>query len=308
MAADPKVSVVIGTRNRRASLAEAVDSVRIQHGVRWELIVVDDASCDDTWAYLSGLRAADDTTTLRQASHGERSCARNRGLDEARGRYVMFLDDDDTLHKDALVTLANALDKHANVVAAIGAREDWFPNQGYRRRDVHPWRTKVRDCFDDMLFGYCPCTGQNLFRTDVIRSVGGFCPGLDQGEDRDLWLRVARRGPVVFCPQTTVTYRIRPEKVRPADVRWRREKVARRAIRALPRSEWRHAVRLRRCTAFFDAAQDEVNYGRPYLAAVEIAKAVHLAPSFVLSPLIATWIARRLLGRLYHRYLGHQPP
>jgi glycosyltransferase involved in cell wall biosynthesis len=304
MPASPQVSVVIPTRNRRVLLAEAVASVQRQRGVTWELIIVDDASTDDTGAYLAGLG---DVVTLRQATHGERSRARNRGLGAARGQYVMFLDDDDTLHEDALVTLATALDQHASAVAAVGAREDWFVDQGYRRRDIHPWRTQVRYFFDEFLFGFCSCSGQNLYRTDVVRSIGGYDEGLVPVEDRDLWLRVARRGPIVLCPRTTMTYRILPGSRLPADIRQRRERVARRAIRALPRSKWRRALRLRRCTALFDAAQDEVNYGRPYLAVLKVAEAAHLAPRLILSPLIATWIARRLLGRVYHRYIGHQP-
>ena len=51
----PEVSIVIATRNRRTMLADAVNSVQAQAGVDWELIVVDDASTDDAWDFLSGL-------------------------------------------------------------------------------------------------------------------------------------------------------------------------------------------------------------------------------------------------------------
>jgi glycosyltransferase involved in cell wall biosynthesis len=303
MTAASKVSVVITTRNRRALLAEAVASVQGQRGVSWELIIVDDASTDDTEAYVSGLT---DVVAIRQATHGERSRARNRGLDAARGQYVMFLDDDDTLHEEALLTLARALDQHASAVAAVGARQDWFVDESYRRRDIHPWRTQVRYLFDEFLFGFCSCSGQNLYRADVLRAVGGYDEDLERVEDRDLWLRVSRRGPIVLCPQTTMTYRILPGHRLPPDIRQRRERVARRAIRALPRSQWRYALRLRRCTALIDGAEDEVMFGRPYLAAPKVARAAYLAPRLILSPLIATWIARRLLGRAYHRYLGRR--
>jgi GT2 family glycosyltransferase len=255
MTAASKVSVVITTRNRRALLAEAVASVQGQRGVSWELIIVDDASTDDTEAYVSGLT---DVVAIRQATHGERS------------------------------------------------RQDWFVDESHRRRDIHPWRTQVRYLFDEFLFGFCSCSGQNLYRADVLRAVGGYDEDLERVEDRDLWLRVSRRGPIVLCPQTTMTYRILPGHRLPPDIRQRRERVARRAIRALPRSQWRYALRLRRCTALIDGAEDEVMFGRPYLAAPKVARAAYLAPRLILSPLIATWIARRLLGRAYHRYLGRR--
>jgi len=99
-----EVSVVIATRNRSALLAEAVRSVLAQTGVRWELLVVDDASTDGTWAYLEALRGPS-VRGLRLEIHGERSAARNLGLAEARAPYVMFLDDDDLLRKGALQVL-----------------------------------------------------------------------------------------------------------------------------------------------------------------------------------------------------------
>ena len=77
----PVVSVVVCTRNRRAWLAEAVDSVRQQRGLAWELIIVDDASTDETWTYLQSLATKHELAVriFRQTQHGERSAARNRG-------------------------------------------------------------------------------------------------------------------------------------------------------------------------------------------------------------------------------------
>src|SRR5438876_3252 len=95
------VSVVIATRNRRALLAEAIATVFDQTFADWELLVVDDCSSDDTPRYLAGL---DDTRIriFRQTVPLERSAARNRGLREARGKFIMFLDDDDLLRPAAL--------------------------------------------------------------------------------------------------------------------------------------------------------------------------------------------------------------
>ena len=115
----PEISVVIPTSNRRAMLAEAINSVQAQTNARWELIVVDDASTDDTWSFLSGLR---DTRIrcFRQEKKYERSAARNLGLANARSEFIMFLDDDDLLWPGTLSVLKGALEKHPDTVAAMG--------------------------------------------------------------------------------------------------------------------------------------------------------------------------------------------
>jgi len=295
----PLVTVVIATHNRRPLLEEAVASVKGQVGVVWELIIVDDASTDDTSAYTSTLTWA---RTIRLPEPGERSRARNRGLAEARGQYVMFLDDDDLLHPGALAVLCSALDQHPRAIAAVGAREDWVMAEGYRGRDIHPLREEVRPMFDELLYGWSAVSGQNLYRSHRVRDIGGYDVGLAGLEDRDLWLRLARRGPLVLCPQTVMTYRIAPGQSRPADIRQQREAVARRAIRALPRHARRAALILRRCRSLVDNAEDDVVAGLPWQAARKLVQATVLAPRIMLSTLIAPSVARHILGRAYRRY------
>src|SRR5580658_1881005 len=96
-----EISVIIPTRNRLAYLKEAVASVLAQDHRDREVVVVDDASEDGTWAWLSSLTDPD-VRVLRMEQHGERSAARNLGLNYAQGKYVLFLDHDDLLAPSAL--------------------------------------------------------------------------------------------------------------------------------------------------------------------------------------------------------------
>jgi glycosyltransferase involved in cell wall biosynthesis len=90
------VSVVIPTRNRPALLREAVASVLEQTRPVEQIIVVDDAS--DTPDWLPGIQnLASSIEIVRQPRHGGVSAARNAGLNRARGKYLVFLDDDDLL-------------------------------------------------------------------------------------------------------------------------------------------------------------------------------------------------------------------
>ena len=82
--ASPEVTVVIGTRNRRAWLEQCIASVRAQTGASWEMLVVDDLSTDGTREWLQGQNDSPLRVVLLKA-HGERSKARNEGLAHARG-------------------------------------------------------------------------------------------------------------------------------------------------------------------------------------------------------------------------------
>src|SRR5437016_4741289 len=98
------VSVVITTFNRSALVGRAIRSVMDQDYPGWELIVVDDASIDDTQAVVSNFFPH--LRYLKQESNSGVCAARNRALREASRPWVLFLDDDDTLAPDALSRVA----------------------------------------------------------------------------------------------------------------------------------------------------------------------------------------------------------
>ena len=106
----PQVSVIVPTRNRAETLRCAVRSVLAESEVSLELIVVDDASTDDTIDWLSRLK--DDRLRLVARNHpGGAADARNCGMSSARGRFVAFLDSDDSWHPAKLQVQLRALDR-----------------------------------------------------------------------------------------------------------------------------------------------------------------------------------------------------
>lgn len=276
------ITVVIATRNRRALLAETIATVIDQTFQDWELLVVDDGSTDDTPDYLAGLRHPR-IRVLRQNQHQERSAARNRGLAEARGVFIMFLDDDDLLRPTALANLSAALRADPGAVAA-SAPCRFLQVNGDTVKVYWPAKACSRVIWRELLFGWWANSGQNLFRTSVIREVGGF-PNLIACEDRKLWLTVARRGRVCLIPQVEMEYRQHAGQSKPANIDEIRRGVWREFIEALPPAQQAEARSIRRAAEF--AAQSEMaRCEDQWLRAVRCQLAAFLvAPGLVFSPL-----------------------
>lgn len=100
-----KLSIIIPAYNAEAYLPQCLDSILAQEHRGCEVIVVDDGSTDGTAALLEHYP---DVKVIHQENRGM-STARNRGLDEARGEYILFVDSDDLLTEGALATLASEL-------------------------------------------------------------------------------------------------------------------------------------------------------------------------------------------------------
>jgi glycosyltransferase involved in cell wall biosynthesis len=98
----PLVSVIIPVFNRAGCLQRAVASVAEQTFTDWEIVVVDDCSTDNSVEVALNLGLADKLRVVRHAVNQGPSAARNSGIREARGRYVSFLDSDDSWHPEKL--------------------------------------------------------------------------------------------------------------------------------------------------------------------------------------------------------------
>src|SRR5262245_50974266 len=114
----PEVSVVIPTFNAARFLCQAIDSVLSQTTRDYELLVVDDGSTDTTATIMQ--RYSGSLRYIRQ-SNGGVAAARNRGILESVGRYVAFLDADDTWHPKKLERQFAALAEHPQARACYTA-------------------------------------------------------------------------------------------------------------------------------------------------------------------------------------------
>ncbi|HWT03640.1 MAG TPA: glycosyltransferase family A protein [Pyrinomonadaceae bacterium] len=111
----PLFTVVIPTYNRAGFIVETINSVLAQTDADFEVVVVDDGSTDDTQNVVRrDFGQLEKVRYVRQAN-AERGAARNRGIREARGRFVIFLDSDDFMRPDHLSTLREIIEERPGV-------------------------------------------------------------------------------------------------------------------------------------------------------------------------------------------------
>ena len=187
----PEVSVVVVTRNQAATLPETLRSLRAQTLApdRWELIVIDDGSTDETAEILR--REAGGARVVRQETQGlPAGC--NTGLRLARGRYFTRIDSDDVAEPDWLETLFRALEADPLAVCAVPDR---------REGDGAVWRAVRAET--ENLYSLIACG--TLFRARDLRAIGGFRPLY--WEEYDLYLRLRSQGRFLHVERPLYGYR-----------------------------------------------------------------------------------------------------
>lgn len=200
----PLVSVVIPARDAVAFIASAVASALAQTYRPLEVVVVDDGSSDDTARVADSFGAP--VRCLRQPALGV-STARNRGVADAGGSFVAFLDADDEWDPRKLEVQVPRLLARSDAVASFCAADRVDERSGAVTR-VAP--RGGSDMVEALVLGSTLVGPPSVavVRRDAFGRVGGFDPSIAQGEDWDLWLRLAELGPFDLLEEPLVRYRI----------------------------------------------------------------------------------------------------
>ena len=194
-----KLSVIIPCYNAGPYLAQAVSSIRNQQTgfpLATEIIVIDDDSTDGCVEQLQG----SDLKILHQDHQGA-SAARNYGMQEAKGDYLLFLDADDVLTPDAVESLYQGLLKHEGVAVAFGMAEEFISEELDAK--TAGGLTKKEIPFGAFLSGCC------LGKKEVLLKVGFFDINLKSGGETVDWLARLRNSDLKTLQLDTVTVRRR---------------------------------------------------------------------------------------------------
>lgn len=217
MNSDPRVSVLIPTFNYARFLPETLNSVLCQDLRDIEVVVVDDASTDETPSVMQTLATRDPRITFIRHE-------RNLGMVEnwnwclgrARGAYVKYLFADDRLSRpDSLRRMAEMLDAHPQAVLATCAREI-MDEHSQRTNVVRPLGRRARIFSGDSIRARCTDRDAKfinpvgepsavMFRRSV--AARGFDPAFRQLVDIEMWLHLLAHGDLVYLPEPLCSFR-----------------------------------------------------------------------------------------------------
>ena len=272
-------SVIIPTFNRRTLVCETIESVLRQTHADFELIVIDDGSTDGTSEGVAGIASRDARLRLITKDNEGRSIARNRGIENSSGDWLIFLDSDDLLRENALEIFATAIREHPEATL-IGAGKTFIDENG--TPIPAPWHDNEKT----PSYGWIENPHEKLIR-DFFFTPGSFCIArfvcprfyreFEACEDYDFLLTASLSAKVFRLKDAVLLYRWHSGNTAEEKFFDARRRVCVRQLekieslsarqRARIRAEWSHKM-----------ADDRYMTGEWYTALTRYLKAVALNP------------------------------
>lgn len=199
-----KVSVIMPCYNDGKYIGEAISSVWAQTYKNIELIIIDDGSDDEDTKRLLCSISQDKRVSVLYAEHAGPASARNFGIENATGTFILPLDSDDIIEPTYIEKAVDIIQKD-KAVGAVYCQAYLF---GEKRGRWELPDFSLRDMLiDNIVFVTA------LFRKTDWERVGGFDISMDEGmEDYDFWISILEIGKEIYqIPETLFYYRIKKE-------------------------------------------------------------------------------------------------
>lgn len=206
------ISVVIPLYNKEKSIAYTLQTVLHQTFNDYEIVIVNDGSTDNSIAEVEKVR--DDRIRLIHQQNAGVSAARNRGIEEARGELIAFLDADDEWKPEYLATQYYLFQKYPECSV-------FSCNYEFRDAEGMVTSTIIRKLpfneSDGILSNYfevasCSnppiCSISIMVKKEVIQAIGGFPVGIKSGEDLLTWARLAVNGMIAYSKRPLAIFNV----------------------------------------------------------------------------------------------------
>ena len=199
----PHVSIIVCTYNRASLLRRTLTALSIQEtDETFEILVMDDGSTDHT------REVCNEFVTIFQSLRYLPNCKnqgisenRNRGIAHARGKYIIFLDDDCTPSATWMTEMSRQLDRHKVVMGAIWTRNRTYGSLAHHISHLHPLFPGAARKTIDFL------TGANLgVRRSVIDETGAFSNDFPVGEDTEFSARLKAHDYTIHLASRALVY------------------------------------------------------------------------------------------------------
>lgn len=206
-------SVVIPLYNKRDYIKETIESVLLQTYTDFEIIVVNDSSTDDSLAIVQSFN--DSRIRIYTKPNGGVSDTRNYGLKKALGEYICFLDADDLWNNNYLKNLTLIICKYPNAGFICGAYKTFKNNVN------NIIKTIIFDEIPESYVGKIDFFKESVKKKRIISLTSSVCvrkktledmntwfaEGVNNGEDADMWVRLALKTDVVYYNKPMIFYR-----------------------------------------------------------------------------------------------------
>lgn len=322
----PRVSVIVPNYNHAAYLAQRIDSILAQTYRDFELIVLDDASTDDSIQVIDRYVRTTAMRFYRNASNsGSPFIQWNLGVEYATGEYIWIAESDDFAAPTFLAELVPLLDAHQRVSFAycqswrvnpagekIGTMLDLWDPELEPTRWTQAYTNNGRDESGRFLLrkNTVPNASAAVFRRDVYRQVGGAPTDMRLCGDWLTWARLMVAGEVAFSPTCLNFFRHHPASVR-ASTSWQRHLTERWRVQSFILSEGRVPPTLRR-TVTRQIVREIFDQVLPSAAGERLATLSSClqaaGPILLRSPFTAAAsVVRRMSAAAARRISGHPP-
>ncbi len=210
MTENPLVSVIVRTKDRPKLLKRALQSIADQTYRPIEVVLVNDGGCDLDTEELKTILGDVSLHYIRLEKNEGRAFAGNVGIENAKGDYIGFLDDDDEFYPKHVVTLVSFLQQSDYEVAYTDSLMVYKEYNPETRELNEPVKREVVFSYD---FDYNRLVFENyipfmclLFRRNPLVTSGGFGDKFDLYEDWDLLIRIGKKYPFYHIKQVTANY------------------------------------------------------------------------------------------------------
>lgn len=202
------VSVITPLYNAEAYIGKTISSVLAQSYSNFELIVVDDSSSDDSCLIVDGFAQLDQRIKLiKLEQNSGAAVARNTGIEQASGRFIAFLDSDDTWHPEKLEKQLDFMLK--NDYAFTYTQYHQVNENGELVGELHfPMQTNYHNLLKTCVIGCLTA----MYDTHKLGKV--YFPLIRKRQDFALWLKILKQVDYAYCvPEDLASYTIRSDSI-----------------------------------------------------------------------------------------------